>query len=142
MNVSQTGLDLIKQFEGLRTEAYLCPAGVWTIGYGHTARVKEGDTCTAAQAEAWLITDVVDAENAVKSLVKVELNQHQFDALVSFTFNLGRGNLASSTLLTRLNAGSFTAAADQFGRWVFAKNVLQPGLVKRRAAEKALFLLH
>ncbi|EQA1622550.1 lysozyme [Enterobacter asburiae] len=140
MNVSQTGLDLIKQYESLRTTAYRCPAGVLTIGYGHTAGVKESDKITQAQADEFLAQDAAVAAADVTRLVTVTLSQNQFDALVSFTFNLGAGNLASSTLLKRLNEGNYDQAADQFGRWVFANNVLLQGLVKRRAAEKALFI--
>lgn len=140
MKTSQTGLGLIKQFESLKTSAYRCPAGVLTVGYGHTAGVKEGDKITQTQADKFLLQDVAGAEADVNRLVTVALNQNQFDALVSFTFNLGGKNLASSTLLKRLNEGNYRAAADQFGRWVFASNVMLKGLVKRRAAEKALFL--
>jgi len=140
MKTSQTGLDLIKRFEGLKTRAYRCPAGVLTIGYGHTHNVKEGDTCTPEQAEAWLKEDCLVAELTIGANVKTHLNQNQFDALVSFTFNLGSGNFVGSTLLKKLNAGDYAGAAAEFDRWVNAGDRKLPGLVKRRAAEKALFL--
>lgn len=140
MKTSQTGLDLIKHFEGVRKQAYLCPAGVWTIGYGHTAGVKEGTTCTPEQAEAWLKEDCLVAELTVCTNVNVQLSQNQFDALVSFVFNLGSGNFVASTLLKRLNAGDYVGAGDELDRWVNAGGRRLAGLVKRRAAEKTLFL--
>lgn len=140
LKISQRGLALIKQFEGCKLKAYQDSAGVWTIGYGHTKGVKKGDEIAQAQADEYLKQDAASAGDDVLRLVKVALNQNQFDALASFTFNLGAKNLISSTLLTRLNEGNYRAAADQFGRWVFAGGVLLQGLVKRRAAEKELFL--
>ena len=141
MKISQAGLDLIKRFEGIETKAYCCPAGILTIGYGHTAGVKEGDICTPEQAEVWLREDCRVAELTISSNVNVQLNQNQFDALVSFIFNLGSGNFIKSTLLKKLNAGDYPGAADEFDRWVKAGGRPLTGLVKRRAAEKALFLL-
>lgn len=140
MKVSQTGLDLIKRFEGLEKSAYLCPAGILTIGYGHTAGVKEGDTCTPEQAEVWLREDCRVAELTINSNVDVQLNQHQFDVLVSFIFNLGPGNFIKSTLLKKLNSGDYTGAADEFDRWVNARGRKLPSLIRRRAAKKAMFL--
>lgn len=140
MNVSQAGLELIKEFETLRTEAYLCPAGIPTIGYGHTYGVSMGDKCTTQQADTWLREDCRVAEMVIGTNVKVPLSQNQFDALVSFIFNLGSGNFAGSTLLKKLNAGNFAGAADEFGKWVNAGSRKLAGLVRRRAAEKALFL--
>lgn len=140
MKINQTGLDLIKRFEGLETKAYRCPAGILTIGYGHTTGVKEGDTCTPEQAEAWLREDCQVAELTVSANVNVPLNQNQFDALVSFIFNLGSGNFVKSTLLKKLNTSDYRGAADELDRWVNAGGRKLPGLVKRRAAEKALFL--
>lgn len=125
-------------------KAYLCPAGVPTIGWGHTKGVKLGDTCSVQQADIWLSQDLEDASAAVASLVKVPLTQGQFDALIDFVFNLGFGRLAGSTLLILLNKGRYDAAADQFRLWVHAKSngqdVVEPGLVKRRALERAMFL--
>jgi lysozyme len=105
MKTSEKGLALIKQFEGLRLQAYQCAANVWTIGYGRTAGVRPGDAITPEQADVFLREDVSDAERAVSRFVRVPLTQHQFDALFSFTFNLGTGNLRTSTLLRLLNAG-------------------------------------
>jgi lysozyme len=137
--VGNLGLDIIKVSEGLRLKAYKCPAGVWTIGYGHTKGVKEGDTCTVPQADQFLCDDCVDAEEGVKRLVRVPLNQNQFDALGSFTLNLGAGNLQSSTLLLKLNQGDYIGAALEFPRWNKAAGKVLKGLVKRRAAEQTLF---
>lgn len=131
---------LIREFEGCKLQAYRCPAGIPTIGVGHTRGVNMGDRCTQQQADVWLTEDLKDAEAAVAQLVKVQLAQPQFDALVSFTFNLGSTRLAESTLLILLNKGSAKAAAEQFDRWVYSKGQKLQGLVNRRAAEKALFL--
>jgi lysozyme len=139
MHISQKGLDLIKSFEGLRLSAYKCPADVWTIGYGTTAGVKPGQTITKERAEELLREDVKRFEAQVLRLAKVPLTQGQFDALVSFTYNLGAGNLSNSTLLRLLNAGDYKGAAAQFDRWTKAGGKELPGLVRRRAAERALF---
>lgn len=142
MQISKAGLDLIKQFEGLYLKAYRCPAGVPTIGYGHTAGVAMGQTITQQQADDYLRRDVRQFERAVSRLVTVPLTQGQFDALVSFAFNLGDGALAQSTMLRLLNAGDYTGAAAQFDRWNKAGGRVLPGLVRRRAAERALFEAH
>lgn len=139
MQISKAGLDLIKEFEGLYLKAYRCPAGVPTIGYGHTAGVVMGQTITKQQADDYLRRDVRQFERAVARLVSVPLTQGQFDALVSFAFNLGEGALAQSTLLRLLNAGDYAGAAAQFDRWNKAGGRVLPGLVRRRAAERALF---
>ena len=139
MRISQEGVNLIKHFEGCRLEAYKCPAGVWTIGYGHTKGVKEGDAIEQEAAEAFLIEDLEAFEQAVARLVKVPLTQQQFDALVSFTFNLGAGNLERSTLLEKLNGYQYGKVPEQLMRWVRAGGQVLDGLVKRRAAEAALF---
>jgi lysozyme len=131
---------LVCASEQRRLAAYLCPAGIPTIGWGHTKGVKLGDTCSVQQADIWLSQDLEDAASAVASLVKVPLTQGQFDALVDFVFNLGAGHLKTSTLLQLLNAGRVFAAADQFKRWVHSGDQVLPGLVKRREAEVALFL--
>lgn len=141
MKTSQTGFSLIKQFEGLKTRAYRCPAGVWTIGYGHTAGVKEHDDCTPEQAGTWLMEDCLVAELTIDAEVNVPLSQNQFDALVSFVFNLGPGNFITSTLLYKLNAADYAGAANEFDKWVNAGGRRLTGLAKRRAAEKTLFLL-
>lgn len=141
MNISENGLNLIKKFEGCRLKAYKCPAGVWTIGYGHTGKdVKEGLVITQEQAEHYLHNDVIIHSANVSRLVKRPLTQNQFDALVSFEYNVGYGNFASSTMLKLINKNKFTEASQQFDRWVFANKKKLEGLVKRRQAEKELFL--
>ncbi len=141
--VCEEAVNLVKHFEGLYLNAYLCPAGVPTIGYGHTAGVKMGQTITAADADAFLQADLTAAAAQVDKLVKVALNPQQRGALASFVFNLGAGSLQSSTLLVLLNKGDYAGAAGQFGRWVYATvngvKTQLPGLVKRRAAEADLF---
>jgi lysozyme len=140
LSYSDQGLALTEQFEGLQLTAYQDPVGVWTIGYGHTgADVQPGLTITQEQASDLLLQDVAGAVAAVNRLVTIPLTQNQFDALVDFTFNVGQGNLASSTLLRELNAGNTAGAAAQFLVWVYAKGVELPGLVTRRQAEAALF---
>lgn len=134
-----TGLDIVKEAEGLRLSAYLCPAGIPTIGYGHTKGVKLGDTCTKEQAEKWLENDFFTAKQDVKAVVKVPLKENQLDALASFVFNLGVRKLTQSTLLKKLNAGDYSGAAAEFDKWVFAGNVKLNGLIKRRAKERKLF---
>ena len=140
MKISEKGLQLIKEFEGYEGKAYLCPAGVWTIGYGHTQGVEENDMCSVEEASEFLKKDVEKAERAVNELVKHELNQNQFDALVSFVFNLVRDRFRQSSLLKFLNSAHFPLAGGQFDRWVYADGKVMQGLVKRRAAEKKLFL--
>ena len=145
MKTSQSGISLIKGFEGERINAYDDGVGVWTIGcgtikYPNGVRVKKGDTCTEAQAESYLKNDLVKFENAINRLVKVPLNQNQFDAISSFTYNLGETNLSSSTLLKKLNAKDYTGAADQFPRWNKAGGKVMNGLTRRREAERNLFL--
>ena len=141
MNISQKGIDLIKKFEGCRLTAYRCPANILTIGYGHTGSdVVTGQKITQEQAEKLLKSDLLVHCNNVSRLVKVPLTQNQFDALVSFEFNVGYGNFASSTMLKLLNQKKYREAAAQFDRWVYANRKVLAGLVKRRAAEKALFL--
>lgn len=130
---------LIHEFEGLRLQAYRDSAGIPTIGVGHTRGVRMGDRCTVQQADVWLTEDLQDAEAAVSRLVLKPLTQSQFDALVSFTFNLGAGRLAESTLLVMLNRGNFAGAAAQFQRWDKSNGVTLPGLVRRRKAEAELF---
>lgn len=145
MKTSSNGRALIRQFEGDKLTAYICPAGVLTIGVGHTGRdVKRGMTITQAQSDALLVADLAKFEAAVARLVKVPVTQNQFDALVSFAFNLGAAALGGSTLLKLLNGGRYAEASAQFSKWdkatVSGKKVALPGLTKRRAAEAALFL--
>ena len=139
MRTGDEGIALIRHFEGCRLDAYLCPAGVWTIGYGHTKGVKEGETIDQEAAEAFLIEDLEKFEGYVTEMVEVPLSQSQFDALVSWTFNLGPGNLERSTLLAKLNQGEYTDVPFEIKRWTRAGGVILPGLVKRRDAEAALF---
>jgi lysozyme len=137
--INQAGLELIKEFEGLVLDAYLCPADVWTIGYGHTANVQSGDRITQRQAEALLREDLAYFESEVERLVRVPLSDNQFSALVSFCYNIGSGALAESTLIILLNDGEYVGASQQFRRWTRGGGEELPGLVRRRVAEKALF---
>lgn len=139
MKTGEKGLELIKHFEGLRLRAYQCSAHVWTIGYGHTAGVRPGDEISTEQADDFLKQDIAESERSVGRYVTVPLKQCQFDALVSFTFNLGSGNLRTSTLLKKLNNGDYAGAAGEFLRWVNAGGKRLTGLVLRREAEKTLF---
>lgn len=140
MKTGIKGLNLIKQFEGLRLRAYRCSADVWTIGYGHTASVDANDVITEEQAIKLLRQDIAESERTINKHVLVPLTQNQFDALVSFVFNIGGGNFRASTLLKKLNAGDYDGAAPEFRRWVIAGGKTLPGLVPRREAESALFL--
>lgn len=140
MKTSPEGRALVRTSEDCKLQAYLDCKGVPTIGVGHTRGVKMGDRCSQQQADVWLTQDLEDAEAAVSSLVKVPLTQGQFDALTSFVFNLGEPKFAASTLLKLLNEGSYKAAAAQFKLWCHAGGKVEPGLVKRRAAETDLFL--
>lgn len=137
MRYSRAGLQLTERFEGCRLKAYKDDGGVWTIGYGHTRGVYPGMLCTLAQAEAWLLDDVAIAEAHVHRLVKVPLDQLEYDALVDFEFNTGA--LAGSTLLKLLNAGAYELAAAQFQRWDKCKGVELAGLLRRRLAERDAF---
>jgi lysozyme len=139
MKLSKVGADLIKKYEGCRLKAYKCPAGVWTIGFGHTGNVKEGQVITQAQADALFDKDVQKFVDGVNKLVKVEINQNQFDALVSFVYNLGIGALKKSTLLQYVNKKQFDKAANEFDRWNKAGGKVLKGLVNRRNSEEALF---
>lgn len=134
MKTSQKGINLIKKFEGIKTKAYLCPAGVWTIGYGHTKGVQKGDSCTMAQAVAFLKEDLETFEKHVNNL-NLQLNQNQFDALVSFCYNCGPGNL--KTLVRNRNLKQIADALSLYNK---AGGVILEGLVKRRAAERELFI--
>lgn len=141
MKISEKGLTLVKNFEGLELKAYKDSVGILTIGYGSTGpHVTQGMEITTEQAESLLKSDVGRFEKGVQELVKVPLNQNQFDALVSFSFNLGLGNLKSSTLLRKLNSLDYAGAANEFTRWNRAGGVVLKGLTRRREAEKALFL--
>ena len=137
---SDAGLALTKQFEGLRLVAYQDCAGIWTVGYGHTGRdVRPGRVVSEFEAEVLLRVDLRDAIACVNSSVEVPIEQHQFDALVDFCFNAGRGNFSRSSLLGKVNLEDFEGAAVQFGLWVNVDSKPVPGLVRRRAAEAAMF---
>lgn len=145
MQTSDKGIALIKQFEGCKLTAYQDSVGVWTIGYGWTQPVdgkpvRAGMTIKQETAERLLKTGLVSYEIDVSRLVKVSLTQGQFDALVSFTYNLGARSLSTSTLLRKLNAGDYAGAADEFLRWNKAGGKVLNGLTRRREAERALFL--
>jgi GH24 family phage-related lysozyme (muramidase) len=139
--ISQLGVDLIQSFEDCRLEAYICPAGKPTIGWGSTGpHVSLGQTITQAEADALFKADLSKFEQGIRELVKVPLTQPQYDALISFTYNCGLSAFKKSTLLKLLNAGKFGQAADELRKWVKAKGKTLPGLVRRREAERELFL--
>jgi lysozyme len=139
MKTSQKGINLIKKFEGLASKAYLCPAGVWTVGYGHTKGVKPDMVISELQADYFLKEDVVNAENAINKH-GLHLNQNQFDALVSFVFNLGAVHFQNSILLTKIKANpNDPAIRAEFTRWRFAGGKVLQGLEKRRSAETDLY---
>ena len=144
MKTSAAGRKLIEQREGVRLTAYLDSKGIWTIGVGHAATSgvepipRRGMRITAEQADEIFAKDLERYEAAV-SMVKVPLTQNQFDALVSFTYNVGGVHLADSTLLKMLNKGDYAGASEQFGRWAKAGGKTLPGLVARRESEKELF---
>jgi lysozyme len=139
MNISKEGLSLIKKFEGCELEAYKCAAGVLTIGYGSTKGVKEGDTITQEEADKLLLHEMEEYEGYVNKLVEVNLSQNQFDALVSWVFNLGPANLKASTLLKVLNSKDYEGVPAQIQRWNKAGGKVLEGLIRRRNAEALLF---
>jgi len=143
VNTGKNGIELIKRAEGCSLKAYRCPAGVLTIGYGATnidgIPVSADMTITEREAETILKSDLRRFENAVNRLVKVPLTQNQFDALISFTFNVGEGNLAKSTLLKKLNKGDYQAVPAELAKWNKAGGKVLRGLVARRSAEAALW---
>jgi lysozyme len=140
----EKAVELITHWEGFRENAYLCPAGVWTVGHGFTfvngRRVRKGDTMTREQSLALLRAKIKVTSQQIGSLVTVPLTDNQMAALVSFVFNLGLGAFQGSTLRRLLNLGNYQGAAAQFDRWVFAGGRKLEGLVRRRKAEKELFL--
>ena len=144
MKTSNAGKTLIKSFEGKRLAAYDDGVGVWTIGYGtikypNGSAVKKGDVRTDAQVDQYFSNDLVKFENSVNSLVKVPLTQNQFDALVSFAYNVGATNLSNSTLLRKLNSKDYKGAAAEFPKWNKAGGKVMAGLTLRRLAEQELF---
>ena len=139
MNISNEGISLIKKFEGCELEAYKCAAGVWTIGYGHTKDVREGMTISKEQADNMLLNELDIYCLHVEKAVEVDLKQCEFDALVSWTYNLGPTNLNNSTMLKVLNDKDFNEVPHQLKRWNKADGKVLQGLVRRREAEALLF---
>lgn len=142
-SINKQGLDLIKHFEALKLEAYQDSVGIWTIGWGHTSgqdgTVYEGQVITQEEAEVLLKKDLMHFEARVKELVSVPINENQFSALVSFAFNVGIGNLKSSTLLKHLNTQDEFNASKEFVKWSKAGGTRLKGLVRRRVSERNLF---
>ncbi|MCB1378464.1 MAG: lysozyme [Alphaproteobacteria bacterium] len=145
MEVSKEGLALIRRFEGFRAKAYRCPAGIWTIGYGHTSQAGPPTVTPGMQINRDDASDILDRDVArfaedVRKLVRVDLSDAQFAALVSFAFNVGIGNFRASSVLKAVNAGEFDIVPRRLQLWVKAGSKILPGLVKRRAAEAELFI--
>ena len=138
--INEKGLALLRSFEGCRLSSYCDCVGVWTIGFGTTTNVRPGMTITQQQAESFLKSDLAIFEHAVDRLVKVPLNDDQFSALVSFTYNVGAGALSSCSALRSLNQGNYADAADRLLFWNKGDNGELPGLTRRRHAERSLFL--
>ena len=139
MKASVDAYELIKQFEGLRLEAYLCPAGIWTIGYGHTSGVSPNSCITIQEADEYLHRDVASVELQLNKL-NLSLSQCQWDAIVSFVFNVGIGNFKASTLLAKIRINpDDNSIMDEFLRWVYANGKVMRGLHKRRLAEMKLY---
>lgn len=139
MKASVDAYELIKQFEGLRLKAYLCPAGIWTIGYGHTSGVSPNSFITIQEADEYLHRDVATIEMQLNKLNLI-LRQYQWDAIVSFVFNVGIGNFKSSTLLAKIRTNpDDNSIMDEFLRWVYANGKVMKGLQKRRLAEMKLY---
>lgn len=136
---TRAGLSLIKQFEGCKLEAYLCPAKIWTLAWGKTTNVKRGDKCTQEQADAWLLAEYDKFDAAVRRMLNIHLTENQIGALVSFAYNVGTGSLKSSTLLRKINVGDLRGAEKEFARWNKAGGKELAGLTRRRAAEAKLF---
>ena len=139
MKISKEGIALIKKFEGIELQAYQDSVGVWTIGYGHTKGVKEGDNISLKKAEQMLEEELVEYEGYINNMVELGLEQNQFDALVAWVYNLGPTNLRQSTLLKVLNQGLFNEVPYEIKRWNKAGGEVLNGLVRRREAEALLF---
>ena len=136
MTTSPKGIALLKSLESCKLQSYQDSKGVWTIGYGHTTNVVEGMSCAQAEADIWLVQDLVETEGKVSRVVKVPLSQNQFDALVCFTFNVGH---VGETMLKKLNFGDYSGAAGEFQRWIKSANKVVRGLENRRLREMELF---
>ena len=139
MKISEDGLELIKKFEGCETTAYQDSVGVWTIGFGHTKGVEEGQPCSIEDAESMLANEMDEYEGYINNMVKVDLQQHEFDALVAWVYNLGPTNLGESTMLKVLNGGQFDRVPEEMNRWTRAGGKILEGLVRRRQAESLMF---
>ena len=139
-NMSEAAIEELKVHEGLRLKAYADPVGVWTIGWGHTRNVQPHDSITLAEAHSFLMMDIADAEECVRNRTLVPLTQGQFDALVSFAFNVGCGAFGRSTMLRMLNQKDYQGAADQFPRWNRAGGRVLRGLSNRRQDERRRFI--
>lgn len=143
MNISLAGVQQIKDFEGLKLKAYPCSTGKWTIGYGHTKGVKEGEVITLEEADTFLREDIHFICAQLNDLIKVVVTQNEFDALCSLVFNIGVKAFSLSTLLKKLNQGDKRGAAAEFPKWRYAtvkgKKVALPSLIKRRQKEKTRF---
>lgn len=134
------GREIVKHFEDCKLEAYLCPSGVPTIGWGHTKGVKLGDKITQDKADSLFEQDYHEAEQQVQEVVTAFLSDQQLGALTSFVFNLGIGQLKVSTLLKKLNQNDYKGAAEEFRKWIYSNGKILPGLVKRREMERMVFL--
>ena len=139
MKISEEGLSLIKKFEGCELKAYQDSVDVWTIGYGHTKGVEDGQEITQEEAEEMLASELDEYEGYLNDLVECDLEQCQFDALVAWVYNLGPTNLRSSTMLKRLNSNDLEDVPNQIKRWNKAGGKVLNGLVRRREAEALLF---
>lgn len=140
MTINLAGITLVKEFEGFSDKAYKCPAGVWTLGYGHTEGVKEGDKITMRKAHDLLADELNEYAEKVEALCKFFPNQNQLAALTSLAYNIGITGFSKSTVLKRHNVGDYEAAARAFSMWNKASGKVLPGLVRRRAAEAALYM--
>ena len=145
-HINERGIKMVKSFEGIALKPYLCPANVWTVGYGATVGSDGGpidpdmEPISEIEAEALLVRDLENSEGWISRLIKTALTENQFSALTSFTFNVGCGALQRSTLRMKLDRGEYLGAADEFPKWRRAGGRILAGLVRRRAAEQALFL--
>ena len=145
-HINERGIQIVKSFEGISVKPYLCPANVWTVGYGATRSSTGGpidpdmEPITEAEAEALLIRDLGSSEGWVRRLIKTALTENQYFALTSFTFNVGAGALQRSTLRMKLNREEYQGAAGEFPKWKFANKRILAGLIRRRAAERSLFM--
>jgi lysozyme len=139
MQASENCIAALKRFEGFRSKPYLCPAHVWTVGYGETRGIIPGKVYSEKEADAMLRAECAELAHELSLIVHVPLNQGQFDALISWTFNLGCPKLLKSTLLGAINSGDFKFAAGQFERWCYADGKILPGLLARRKEERQWF---